>query len=103
MAARFRPILPIPRTSPGLIRQNLMQRLQFYAAPSIEGDRVVFGDYGAAGGFFSPSVTVSIYAVENTDSGGTPPELWVDGEKADDKIVAPPLQVGDALYIGNGR
>ncbi|MDX1415343.1 MAG: PQQ-binding-like beta-propeller repeat protein [Candidatus Promineifilaceae bacterium] len=74
--------------------------LLFFAAPSLEGDRVVFGDYGAAGGFFSPSVTVSLYAVENTDSGGVPPEIWVDGEKADDKIVAPPLQVGDDLFVG---
>ena len=74
--------------------------LQFYAAPSVEGDRVVFGDYGAAGGFFSPSVTVSIYAVEDTDNGGTPPEIWTNGEQANDKIVAPPLQVGDDLYVG---
>lgn len=74
--------------------------LLYYAAPSIEGDRVIFGDYGAAGGFFSPSITVTVYAVENTDDGGAPPELWTDGEQADDKIVAPPLQVGDTLYIG---
>ncbi len=74
--------------------------LLFYAAPSVEGDRIIFGDYGAAGGFFSPTVTVSIYAVEDTDSGGSPPEIWTNGEKANDKIVAPPLQVGDDLYIG---
>jgi outer membrane protein assembly factor BamB len=75
-------------------------QLLYYAAPSIEGDRVVFGDYGAAGGFFSPSVTVSVYAVEDTDGGGVPPELWKNGQEANDKIVAPPLQVGDDLYVG---
>lgn len=74
--------------------------LSFYAAPSVEGDRIVFGDYGAPGGFFSPSVTVSVYAVENNDDGGTPPELWINSEEANDKIVAPPLQVGDSIYVG---
>lgn len=74
--------------------------LLYYSAPSIEGERVVFGDYGAAGGFFSPSVTVSVYAVEDTDTGSTPPTLWTNGQEANDKIVAPPLQVGDNLYIG---
>lgn len=75
------------------------QSLQFFAAPSIEDGRVVFGDYGLPGGFFSPSVTVSVYAVENVDSG-IPPELWVNNEVASDKIVAPPLQVGGVVYVG---
>ena len=74
--------------------------LLFFASPSIEGDRVVFGDYGAAGGFFSPKVIVSVYAVEDTDSGGVPPELWIQSEQTFDKIVAPPLQVGNNLYVG---
>ena len=73
--------------------------VQFYSAPSAEGDRVVFGDYGRPGGFFSPRVTVSIYAVENVDSG-TPRELWTNSESAADKIVSPPLQVGDQLFVG---
>ncbi len=72
----------------------------FFAAPSVQEERVVFGDYGAAGGFLSPNVTVSIYAVEDTNNGGTPQELWINSEQANDKIVAPPLQVGDDLYIG---
>lgn len=76
------------------------QSLLFFAAPSVQEDRVIFGDYGAPGGFLSPSVTVSIYAVENSDNGGTPSELWINSEQADDKIVAPPLQVGDEVFIG---
>jgi outer membrane protein assembly factor BamB len=73
--------------------------VQFYSAPSVEGDQVVFGDYGRPGGFFSPRVTVSIYSLENTDSG-TPRELWTNSQSAFDKIVAPPLQVGDRVFVG---
>lgn len=73
---------------------------QFFAAPSKEGDRVVFGDYGVPGGFFSPGVTVSVYAVEDVDDGGSAPQEWVQTADIDDKIVAPPLQVGDTVYIG---
>lgn len=78
--------------------------LQFFAAPSISEDQVVFGDYGAPGGFFSPSVTVSVYAVENVGAAAaanaTPPLLWTNSEIATDKIVAPPLQVDNVVYVG---
>ena len=73
--------------------------VQFYSAPSAEGEQVVFGDYGRAGGFLSPRVTVTIYALENVDSG-TPRELWINSVSATDKIVAPPLQVGDQVFVG---
>ena len=73
--------------------------VQYYSAPSADEGQVVFGDYGRAGGFFSPRVTVSIYAVENDDSG-TPRPLWTNSVSATDKIVAPPLQVGDQIFVG---
>lgn len=73
---------------------------QFYAAPSVDDDRVIFGDYGVPGGFLSPGVTVSLYAVENIDDGGAAPEEWVQSADFNDKIVAPPLQVGDTVYVG---
>ena len=73
--------------------------VQFFSAPSAAEGQVVFGDYGQAGGFLSPRVTVSIYSVENVDTG-TPPQLWTNSESATDKIVAPPLQVGDQVFIG---
>jgi outer membrane protein assembly factor BamB len=73
--------------------------VQYYSAPSAVDDQVVFGDYGRAGGFFSPRVTVSIYALENVDSG-TPDEFWINSESASDKIVAPPLQVEDQVFVG---
>ncbi|RIK24474.1 MAG: hypothetical protein DCC51_00180 [Anaerolineae bacterium] len=73
--------------------------VQFYSAPSADEGRVIFGDYGQAGGFLSPKVTVSIYSLENVESG-TPTELWKNSESATDKIVAPPLQVEDRVYVG---
>ncbi|MDV7396244.1 hypothetical protein RZS08_32925, partial [Arthrospira platensis SPKY1] len=41
---------------PTTARANLF----FFAPPFVEDGRLYFGDYGAAGGFFSPNVTVSI-------------------------------------------
>lgn len=73
--------------------------VQFYSAPSAVDGQVVFGDYGQAGGFFSPRVTVSVYALENVESGN-PRELWKNSVSATDKIVAPPLQVGDRVFVG---
>lgn len=73
--------------------------VQYYSAPSVEADTVIFGDYGRPGGFFSPRVTVSIYALENVASG-VPGEQWINSEVATDKIVAPPLQIDDTVYVG---
>jgi outer membrane protein assembly factor BamB len=82
-----------PGTTEGINRQ-----VQFYSAPSVQEDRVIFGDYGAPGGMLNPKVTVTVYAVENT--GPTAPIDWTASEVAFDKIVAPPLQVGDVVYVG---
>lgn len=73
---------------------------QFFAAPSVQENRVIFGDYGVPGSFFQPGVTVSIYSVENVDDGGSAPENWVQSVDINDKIVAPPLQVGDTVFVG---
>ena len=73
--------------------------LSFYAAPSVQDGRVVFGDYGVPGGMLNPRVTVKIYARQETGSDSTT-ELWTNSEGASDKIVAPPLQVGDVVYVG---
>ncbi|MCA9937111.1 MAG: PQQ-like beta-propeller repeat protein [Anaerolineales bacterium] len=74
-------------------------RISYYAAPSVENSRIVIGDYGAPGSFFSPGVRVTIYALETGD-GGTPTLLWSSDTLARDRIVAPPLQVNDVVYIG---
>lgn len=74
--------------------------LLFYAAPDVADGQVVFGDYGKSGGFFSPGVIVSVYSIENIDTGQVPPENWITAEAADDKIVAPALQVGDQVFVG---
>ena len=74
--------------------------LQFYSPPDVSDGQVAFGDYGQSGGFLSPQVVVSVYSVENTDSGASPDELWKNSEDVNDKIVASPLQVGDQVFVG---
>ncbi len=71
----------------------------YFSAPSVEGDDVVFGDYGQSGGFISASVTVGIYSRQNTDAG-VPPENWTNMTDATDRIIAPPLQVGETVFVG---
>ena len=71
--------------------------LQFFAAPEIAEDALFFGDYGASGGFFSPSVIVSIYAFDTTN--GLPTELWVNDSAASDRIIAPVARAGNQLFV----
>lgn len=73
-------------------------QVAYYAAPSVQDGRVVIGDYGRPGGFFSPRVTVSIYGLQESDRGIT--QSWVSDQSAFDKIVAPPLQVEDRVFVG---
>lgn len=71
--------------------------LFFYAAPSVQDERVIFGDYGVAGGMFSPTIRVSVYAV---DGDGNP--IWPENNMdATASIVAPPLQVGNQVFVGS--
>lgn len=75
--------------------------LLFFAAPSVSDGRLVFGDYGASQGMFSPRKVSSIYAL--TDIGSrTPTVLWEQADLAPGAIVASPLQVGDIIYVATG-
>lgn len=70
--------------------------LSFYAAPSVQDGRIIVGDYGVAGGMFSPTIRVSVYAV---DSNGN--AIWPEANMdATASIVAPPLQVGEQVFVG---
>lgn len=71
----------------------------FYAAPSVTEDQVVVGDYGTSGGIFSPGVSVSLYALEEGETN-TPSTNWISDSQAQDRIIAPPLQVGDQVFVG---
>ena len=71
----------------------------FYAPPSAQDGQVIIGDYGQAGGFFSPRVTVSIYSLQEDDAPAIT-QTWLNNTSAHDKIVAPPLQVEDRVYVG---
>jgi eukaryotic-like serine/threonine-protein kinase len=74
-------------------------RVNFFAVPSLADGRLIIGDYGAPGGFIDPSVTVTIYALEN-GSRPEPAVLWTKSDLAKDRIVAPALQVGNRVFIG---
>jgi len=75
-------------------------QLNFYAPPSVVDDRIILGDYGAAGSFLSPQIIVTIYGQE--DRGQSAPQTdWANSEIAADKIVAGPLQVGDIAYVAS--
>lgn len=73
--------------------------LQMNATPSVQDGRVIFGDYGASSGMFSPTIIVTAYGLQENDSP-TPTTLWTNSTIATDKIIAGPLQVGDTVYIG---
>ena len=69
-----------------------------YAAPSIGDDQIVIGDFGAAGGFFSPASVVTLQAVSK-DASGTPASIWLDNSTITASILASPLHVGDQLFV----
>lgn len=72
---------------------------QFYAAPSHQEGRLILGDYGASQGFFSPGLRVTLYALEDANVG-LPRLLWETAETGRGRMVAPPLQVGNRVYVG---
>jgi outer membrane protein assembly factor BamB len=74
-------------------------RVPIFAAPSIEDGRIVVGDFGAPGGFFSPGNVVTIYSLQDVEQG-TPTTLWVADEVTQASIVASPLQVGGRVFVG---
>jgi outer membrane protein assembly factor BamB len=73
-----------------------------YAPPTVVDGKVVFGDYGVSGGFFSPGKNVSVYSLDASDgslNSKTSPTAQ-DGTSAQDRIVAPALVAGDRIFIG---
>jgi len=72
---------------------------QFYAAPAVGPNQVIIGDYGQSGGFLSPGVKVTISALAN-NGDSAPTVEWEDTGAAEDRIIAPPLQAGDRVYVG---
>lgn len=70
----------------------------FFAAPAVDADGVVLGDFGSAGGMFSPKLIVHLYGL--AEQPGAPTVVWQQNDLATDKIVAPPLIVENRVYIG---
>lgn len=75
--------------------------LLFFAAPSVSDGQLVFGDYGASQGMFSPRKVTTIYALTDIDSR-TPTVLWEQADLAPGAIVGSPLQVGNIVYVVTG-
>lgn len=71
---------------------------QYYAAPAVDESGVVIGDFGASGGMFSPKVIVHTFGLEEQPTN--PTTVWEQSAVAKDKIVAPPLIVGDRVFFG---
>ena len=78
--------------------------LQFFAPPSINEERLVFGDFGQTGGFFSPGPTVSVYALGNGAASANrttlPDPLWVRDDLANDRVIASPTQAEGLVFVG---
>ncbi len=72
----------------------------FYAAPSVVENDVVVGDYGTRGGVFSPGIKVSVFGLEQDDTK-CPSVVWTSAESLiKDRIIAPPLQIGNQVFVG---
>ena len=75
-----------------------------FAPPTLADGKLVFGDFGAQSGFFSPSKTVCVYSLDA--SSGSLNSNWPtapsaqNGTAAQDRIVAPALVAGDRIFIG---
>lgn len=84
--------------------ENLEGRASIYAPLSILDGRIVVGDFGQAGGFFSPGATVTIYSLDGASGEviGAPAEVWTNAEAASDKIVAQASQSAASGFIGTG-
>ena len=82
--------------------QEANRALQFFAAPSVDNGRIIFGDFGASGGMLSPGVIVTLYALDDAGAG-LPGTLWAKDDLVSDRVVASPLQIGDRVYVGTSN
>ncbi len=71
---------------------------QFYAPPALRADLMAVGDFGASGGFLSPSVVVTVYMLDKPGSR-QPQSRWTDMEGADDRIIAGPVLTDDQVFF----
>lgn len=69
---------------------------QFFAAPSVGGERIVVGDFGISGGLLSSGSTVTLYAIDKADGS----EAWSQAELTSDRLVAPVNQTNSQVFVG---
>ncbi len=70
----------------------------FFAPPSVEDGRIIIGDYGAQGGFFSPGNTYTLYNLSIVDQRAIS-EGWQVADLVSDRYVGKALQVDGVAYI----
>ncbi|MGD8855838.1 MAG: PQQ-binding-like beta-propeller repeat protein [Chloroflexota bacterium] len=84
--------------------QSVDRSAAIFAPPTVVDGRVVFGDFGASSGFFSPGKNVSVYSLDASD--GAVNSNWPssptakDGTSAQDRIVAPALVADNTIFFG---
>ncbi len=79
-------------------------RGQIFAPLSLHEGRILVGDFGKAGGFFSPGPTITIYALDEAtgEAGSAPVQRWANDSVARDKIVAQASQSATTGFVGTG-
>lgn len=70
----------------------------FYAPPSVENGRIIIGDYGDSGGFFSPGNTFTLYGFNIVDQRAVSGE-WQVPDLVNDRYVGEALQVEGIAYV----
>jgi outer membrane protein assembly factor BamB len=80
----------------GVAAVDIVERRLLWTFP----ERIVFGDFGASQGFFSPGRTVTVYALENDPGASAPGILWTRDDIAHDRIIASPAQASSQVFVG---
>ncbi len=71
-----------------------------FAPPSVQDGRIVVGDYGQAGGLFSPGNKYNLNGLTVADQKAIAEE-WILSDAVNDRYVGAALQVGDVAYVPN--
>ena len=73
--------------------------VQFYAPPAVEDGRLIIGDYGSSAGLFSTGLTVSVYGLNDAQTG-KPTFLWKNDTALGGRVFAQPLYLDDLAILG---
>lgn len=82
--------------------EKAQANLVFYAPPTLLEDEILLGDYGASEGFLPPVLKVTLYSINDAESGvaGT---RWTSNDFTQGRIVASPVMVDDTILVATGN